>query len=208
MSDFSVDMVSNIESGENENADGLDTAFIDTLPLGVLSLELYALASLLAEEQALVLQLQKRLELLWPFFYQEIVKAGIPQDLGLTIGEQQQWQAELTFVDNHEIQALNRDYREKDQATDVLTFCALADQSPAMTKTLLSLPEINLGSVFVSIPWAQDAVKDNPGTLQVYLLERVFHGFLHLLGAHHDTMEDYERVKGIQDRVIAHLSDI
>lgn len=205
MSNVSSDAASDIDPGDE---DSLDAVFVDTVPLGVLSLELYRLTSFSADDQKLVQQLQKSMEALWPSFYQEVLEAGIPQALGLALDKAQQWQAELTFVGNNEIQALNRDYRSKDQATDVLTFCALADQSPAMTKTLLSLPEINFGSVFVSVDWAKEALKDNSGGLEAYLLERVFHGFLHLLGAHHDTMEDYERVKGLQDRVIARLTDI
>jgi probable rRNA maturation factor len=116
---------------------------------------------------------------------------------------------ELSWVSNQTIQHLNRTYRHKDAATDVLTFTLLADS--AQRAMWLSLPEIQIGSIFVSLPWAEESIskmepKRTSQTVEqqrfYYLMERVIHGFLHLHGQHHDTMPDFERVVAIQQQVL------
>ena len=103
------------------------------------------------------------------------------------------------IADAH-MRKLNRDYRRVDRATDVLSFTMTAD-SPQ--KAMWSaLPVVNLGSVFVSLEWAHA----HAGTegFERYALERVVHGWLHLMGQNHDTQADYEKVVAIQTRVLRH----
>lgn len=137
------------------------------------------------------------IEHLWPLF-QSRLKA-LPALSPLTFLEKP-WEMELQLVDNTEIQRINASHRQKDEPTDVLTFSLLTD-SPT---PLASLPVIVLGTILISVPYAQAAVKEQPEGLVSYLLARFFHGCLHLLGQHHDTMTDYERVKGLQDELIEH----
>lgn len=120
----------------------------------------------------------------------------------------------VILVTNPEIQALNSDFRQKNQATDVLTFSLLEEGAPPMA--LNTMPELPLGEIYISIPWALEALKtpekaENSCTLQLgnsqnplvlYVLERLVHGFLHLLGVHHDTEADYNKVLAIQKQVL------
>lgn len=117
----------------------------------------------------------------------------------------------LVLVNNHEIQQLNRDFRDKDQATDVLTFSLLENEH--FTDILAQLPEVHLGEIYVSINWAKSEVCKQMGenvtnsinffeSLSLFILERIAHGSLHLLGVHHDTMSDYNKVVAIQKQVL------
>lgn len=119
----------------------------------------------------------------------------------------------VILVGNDEVQTLNREYRHKDAATDVLTF-SLAEQDglPA------PVGELYLGEVYVSLDWAVEAVCKQTGVssrqklnffrpLSLYIIERLTHGTLHLLGVHHDTMSDYNKVVTIQQAVIHALSE-
>lgn len=117
----------------------------------------------------------------------------------------------LVWVTDTEIQALNTAYRSKDSATDVLTFSLLEDEE--MAAFLPQLPEVDLGEIYVSIPWALRAVSETESedtsnffpALALYTMTRVTHGILHLLGVHHETMDAYNIVVAHQDAVIQTL---
>ncbi len=117
----------------------------------------------------------------------------------------------LILVTNQDIQALNREFRQKDAATDVLTFTLLDDAQ--FEGGLTDLPELSLGEIYVSLPWAiqetqpkeeeifQNTLNFSSG-LTLYLMTRMIHGSLHLLGVHHDTMPAYNKVVAIQRSVL------
>ncbi|MEB3287771.1 MAG: rRNA maturation RNase YbeY [Vampirovibrionales bacterium] len=180
----------------------MNAEFSATLSLGMLGLDVYAdKACLLGPDASLLESLMRDIASLWPVFQDIIQAEKIPAALGLN--DTQGWEADLTFCDNETIQSLNAQYRHKNQATDVLSFCLFADQPQSQRAVMAKLPLVSLGSVFVSIAWAKAEAEKTGQDLSGYILERVFHGFLHLLGAHHDTMPDYERVKKIQATVLA-----
>jgi probable rRNA maturation factor len=120
-------------------------------------------------------------------------------------------------VTNTEIEALNATYRGKPQPTDVLTFSLLEEAPPADT-TLAQLPHLDLGEIYLSLPWAcvtlSQQYTETPRSpvnfldnLSLFLIERLTHGALHLLGVHHETPTAYNNVIAIQQQVL-HALDI
>ena len=125
----------------------------------------------------------------------------------------------ILLVSDPEIHALNREFRDKDSATDVLTFTLGDDAEPEAGLT--QLPEVNLGEIYLSLDWAlrevcqadcndpeanaAQAINFSSG-LSLFLLERLVHGCLHLMGVHHDTIPDYNKVIAIQRLVLHALS--
>jgi probable rRNA maturation factor len=106
-----------------------------------------------------------------------------------------QTDAEITvrIVDLEEGRALNRDYRQKDYATNVLTFDYT--QTPIVTADLvLCAPVI-----------AQEA-KENHKTLQAHYAHLLVHGTLHAQGWDHETSEtDAEAMEAREVRILAGL---
>jgi probable rRNA maturation factor len=170
----------------------LETEYLDSLELSGLNLEVYAEPALNARADALL----RFVPPLWSEFLALAQQEGIFSALGL-LPPEQVLEIELHWVGNAAMQSLNREARGKDMATDVLTFSLFADHpDPAPWK---SLPVIQLGSVFIGIEWAEAEVCKNPAlNLERYLMERFIHGLLHLLGVHHDTMEQFNRVVRLQ----------
>ena len=87
------------------------------------------------------------------------------------------------FVTDDEIRALNRDYREKDEPTDILTFRILdGEEFPSFPGE-----EKELGDMFISL----DAMRRNAAEFSVSPDEELFrllvHGILHLQGYDHST---------------------
>ena len=117
---------------------------------------------------------------------------------------------DISFVSNPWIQRLNESARGKEQPTDVLSFPVFeAEQLRDMTAELP--PQCSIGSIVISVDWALQALQQAYPSPTIedhcaYLLERVIHGCLHLLGQHHDTQTDFERVLGYQHRLLNRLN--
>ena len=103
--------------------------------------------------------------------------------------------AEITvrIVDAEEGQALNRDYRQKDYATNVLTF-DYTQHSVVAADLVLCAPVV-----------AQEA-KANNKTLQAHYAHLLVHGTLHAQGYDHETgEEDAEEMEALEIEVLAGL---
>jgi probable rRNA maturation factor len=102
--------------------------------------------------------------------------------------------AEITvrIVDAEEGQALNRDYRQKDYATNVLTFDYT--QEPIVTADLV-----------LCAPVVAKEAKEQNKTLEEHYAHLLVHGTLHAQGWDHDEDEDAQvmelRESEIMDRL-------
>lgn len=85
---------------------------------------------------------------------------------------------EILLTDNDEIQKLNSEYRDKNQATDVLSF----PDGDIMPES----GEIFLGSVVISVERAEAQSAEIGHSLEAELKFLVLHGLLHLLGHNHE----------------------
>ena len=86
------------------------------------------------------------------------------------------------LVNDEEIRALNRDYREVDRPTDVLSFSmaepsALADPGAALF----------LGEIYISLDTARAQARAARRPFGREVAHLAIHGILHLLGEDHPT---------------------
>ncbi len=103
--------------------------------------------------------------------------------------------AEITvrIVDAQEGQALNRDYRQKDYATNVLTFDYT--QAPLVTADLV-----------LCAPVVAKEARENKKTLQAHYAHLLVHGTLHAQGYDHETgEEDAEEMEALETQVMLGL---
>lgn len=95
----------------------------------------------------------------------------------------------VSFVDDAEIQRLNRLYRGKDTVTDVLSFASdFAEQTG------------NLGDVIID--YAQ-ALRQADGDVELEITDLLVHGILHVLGYDHEVPADAEEMFPLQDGIVA-----
>ena len=81
--------------------------------------------------------------------------------------------ATIAFVSDKRIRQLNREFRDIDKATDVLSF-------PADEPN-------NLGDVAVSVETAAAQAKENGLSFDHEIAQLILHGLLHLSGYDHET---------------------
>lgn len=102
----------------------------------------------------------------------------------------------VIFVDNNKIQELNRDYRNIDRVTDVITF-RLADYEEVMCG------KINiLGDVYISLDKAKEQSIEYGHSYLRELSFLLIHGFLHLLGYDHMNEEDEKEMFSLQEEIL------
>lgn len=99
----------------------------------------------------------------------------------------------VRIVDAEEGQALNRDYRQRDYATNVLTFDYTRE--PVVTADLV-----------LCAPVVAKEAKENKKTLQAHYAHLLVHGTLHAQGWDHETGEaDAEAMEAREIEILAGL---
>lgn len=89
----------------------------------------------------------------------------------------------VIIVDNTYIHNLNKTYRGIDRVTDVITF-ALED-----TKDIETTPRL-LGDIYISIEKAKEQALEYGHSFKREICFLAVHGFYHLLGFDHQTLEE------------------
>ncbi|MDQ0254359.1 putative rRNA maturation factor [Evansella vedderi] len=105
----------------------------------------------------------------------------------------------ITFVNDERIQELNREYRGKDQPTDVLSFALNDGEDTLLTDE--DVPEL-LGDIIVSVPRAIIQAEEYGHDLKRELCFLAVHGFLHLLGYDHDSVENEKIMFSKQEGIL------
>ncbi|MFS0780871.1 rRNA maturation RNase YbeY [Bacillus sp. 1P06AnD] len=98
----------------------------------------------------------------------------------------------VTFVDNDAIREINREYRHKDSATDVISF-ALEEMGEGEIEIIGGddMPRM-LGDLIISVDRAREQAEEYGHSFDREIGFLALHGFLHLLG--YDHMEKEEEV--------------
>lgn len=112
----------------------------------------------------------------------------------------------VTLVNNDRIQEINRDYRDLDQPTDVISFAiedeATDDWPIVMDEELVNeIPE-NLGDIFVSVDKVAEQAEYLGHSNERELGFLVVHGFLHLSGYDHMKPEDEQVMFKLQRDIL------
>jgi probable rRNA maturation factor len=108
--------------------------------------------------------------------------------------------AELTvrFVDAEEGRVLNRDYREKDYATNVLTFAynegeEIADDEPTRADIILCTDVL------------ETEAAEQKKTLEEHAAHLIVHGVLHAQGYDHDDEEEADEMEQLERDILASM---
>ncbi|MBM6619260.1 rRNA maturation RNase YbeY [Bacillus suaedaesalsae] len=108
----------------------------------------------------------------------------------------------VTFVDNDRIQEINREYRDKDQPTDVISF-AMEELGEGEIEIIGDSIPKHLGDIIISIPRTIEQAEEYGHSFHRELGFLTVHGFLHLLGYDHMNEEDEKKMFTRQDEILA-----
>ena len=113
----------------------------------------------------------------------------------------------VTFTDNEKIRVLNREYRQKDSPTDVLSFPLIDWECEGdLPDDGSSFFPLALGDIIISLEKAHAQAIEYGQSLIREVSFLAIHSTLHLLGYDHETSpEDEQEMFGIQDIIIGML---
>jgi len=116
----------------------------------------------------------------------------------------------ISFVDNKEIQNLNREFRNIDAPTDVLSFPMLeyeeGSDNEAYSEEDYNEAEIPLGDIVISTEKVIEQSKEYGHSQDRELAFLLVHGMLHLLGYDHMNAEDEQIMFKKQDEILDMLN--
>ena len=101
----------------------------------------------------------------------------------------------IIIVDNEKIHEINKQYRNVDRPTDVISFALEEDEDYEVKERLL-------GDIYISIDKVYEQAKEYGHSVKRELFFLVTHGFLHLLGYDHMKKEDEEIMFPLQEEIL------
>ena len=115
--------------------------------------------------------------------------------------ERDNWEVSILFCGDKTITELNTQYRNKAEATDILSF-NLGETVKDGDKSVY-LP----GDIVISL----DTLRENAGYFKISqdeeLRRLLIHGILHLDGMEHETLDSSEPMLVLQEKILERLKD-
>jgi len=103
----------------------------------------------------------------------------------------------LAVIGRSEMRKLNKIYRGKDKATDVLSF---EDGEQQGSKTFL-------GEILICWPYLQTQAREMHHSNQKEFMVLFIHGLLHLLGYDHIKAGDAKKMKPLEAKILQYIYD-
>lgn len=100
----------------------------------------------------------------------------------------------IRIVDREESQTLNREYRQKDKPTNVLSFPA---DIPDVVETTL------LGDLVICAPVVSKEAIEQEKSLLAHWAHMVIHGTLHLVGYDHIEDDEAEKMEALEIQILS-----
>ncbi|SNZ06360.1 probable rRNA maturation factor [Persephonella hydrogeniphila] len=105
----------------------------------------------------------------------------------------------ITLTDNETIKQINKQWRNKDKPTDVLSFPI--DEKPAGYRYRV------LGDVVISLPYAKKQAEEIGIPYKNEIVRLLTHGILHLLGYDHEVCPaEAKKMFDLQDRIFEKIT--
>lgn len=113
--------------------------------------------------------------------FESLIEAAVLKSLELE-GVTAELEISVLLVDNAGIREINRDHRQLDKATDVLSFPQFNSK-----QELAGVPHAALGDIVISLERAREQAEEFGHSLEREVGFLTVHSMLHLLGYDHDT---------------------
>ncbi len=110
----------------------------------------------------------------------------------------------LLLSDNNKIQDLNKEFRNLDKPTNVLSFANIDD--PEFEQYIQYEDIIELGDIIIALETMENEANIKQISLQNHLCHLLIHGILHLFGYDHQEDEEAEEMENIEILILQQLN--
>lgn len=111
----------------------------------------------------------------------------------------------IVLADDQTVRVLNRDYRDKDKPTNVLSFAATEGDDFLITEEDPDSSGHAYGDIIVALETMQRESVEQNKTLHDHSAHLITHGVLHLLGFDHVNGEDAEEMEELEREILDKL---
>ncbi len=138
--------------------------------------------------------------------YKEIIEKVLTKCFGEEKLENTKLLVTVTLTTPEKIQEINKQYRNIDKATDVLSF-PMFEKEELETKQKENdfICEDILGDIIISISKVEEQAKEYGHSFERELSYMVVHGFYHLMGYDHMQEEDKTKMRKKEENILAQL---
>ena len=113
----------------------------------------------------------------------------------------------ITLTNNENIQKINKEYRNIDRATDVLSFPMFERKELEEKIEKNNFPcEDVLGELIISIEKVEEQAKEYGHSFERELAYMTVHGFYHLMGYDHMEEDEKKEMRGKEDVILKRLN--
>lgn len=110
----------------------------------------------------------------------------------------------VTLTNPEYIRKLNKEYRDIDKETDVLSFPMFEKEDIEGLKDLMF--EETLGDIVISIDRVKEQAEEYGHSFERELAYMIVHGFYHLMGEDHMVEEEKEQMRKKEENVLGKLN--
>ena len=107
----------------------------------------------------------------------------------------------IVLANDDLVQVLNREYREKDKPTNVLTFASLDSDGPIPENT-----PYPIGDVILAFQTIDREAREQGKFFKDHFTHMVVHGTLHLLGYDHQTEDEANNMESLEIRILEKMN--
>ena len=132
---------------------------------------------------------QKLVQLVYDVAMKEL---KVPQNMSVNI----------VMVEPQEIQTLNKQFRQIDKVTDVLSFPMLDRLDELEDEVDAELGDVNIGDIYICRERAKQQAEEYKHGYGRELCFLAVHGLLHLLGYDHILQEEEKEMFDLQDQIL------
>ena len=112
----------------------------------------------------------------------------------------------ITLTTPNQIQKINKEYRNIDKETDVLSFPMFQKEEIEQIVEQVNIPEDVLGDIMISIPRVIEQAKEYGHSVKRELAYMVVHGFYHVMGYDHIKEEDKRIMRPKEENILNKLN--
>ena len=111
------------------------------------------------------------------------------------------WSLSVIYVTPERIHEINRDYRNIDRATDVISFALQDDLDDAYTQE----DQYELGDIFINVDAIRSQAKEYGHSIRREACFLFCHGLLHLMGYDHMVEDEKKEMRALEEKILSKI---
>lgn len=110
----------------------------------------------------------------------------------------------LCLGNDEQVHTLNREFRDMDKPTNILSFAAIDDEE--FEQQLAAEDEVQMGDMIIALQTMQREAEEKGISLQHHFCHLLTHGVLHLLGYDHIRDDEAEHMEDFEVKILRQLN--